>query len=487
MPIQILMPALSPTMTEGNLVKWLKKEGEAVVSGDVLAEIETDKATMEVESIDEGILAKIVVPDATEGVKVNELIAIILEEGEDAAALSETASTPQAAAAPPPTAQAESVPAPDAAKPVSTPSGERVFASPLARRMALQAGLDLTALKGSGPNGRIVKSDIQAALSGGAATSPPIAQAESVPASDAAKPVSTPSGERVSASPLAQRMAQQSGLDLANIKGSGPEGRIVKNDIEAALSSSDVAATAPAATPVAAPAGVAAYTEVPNSMMRKIIAQRLGQAKRDIPHFYLSVDCDVDALLALREDLNAKAPEGEGAYKLSLNDFVVRAVALTLRKVPAANATWTDEAIQLYSSIDISVAVATPGGLITPIIRDADNKGLARISAETRDLAGRAREGKLLPEEYQGGGFTISNMGMYGVKEFAAIINPPQSCILAVGAAEQRPVVKDGALAIATVMTCTLSVDHRSVDGALGAEFMAAFKALIEEPLTMLL
>jgi len=427
MPIQILMPALSPTMTEGNLVKWLKKEGEAVESGDVLAEIETDKATMEVEAIDEGILAKIVVPDATEGVKVNQLIAIILEEGEDAAALNDVAPAPQAAAALPPSPQtvpatAPIAPQPSATQPGATQSGDRVSASPLARRMALQAGLDIASLTGSGPHGRVVKIDIEAALSGGAVA---------MPATAAAAP--------------------------------------------------------PALAPSVPAAGVAAYTEVPNSMMRKIIAQRLGQAKRDIPHFYLSVDCAVDALMALRKDLNAKAPEGEGAYKLSLNDFVVRAVALALRKVPAANATWTDEAVRLYASIDVSVAVATPGGLITPVIRDADNKGLAGISAETRDLAGRAREGKLMPEEYQGGGFTISNMGMYGVKEFAAIINPPQSCILAVGAAEQRPVVKDGALAIATIMTCTLSVDHRSVDGALGAQFMAAFKALIEEPLTMLL
>jgi pyruvate dehydrogenase E2 component (dihydrolipoamide acetyltransferase) len=289
-------------------------------------------------------------------------------------------------------------------------------------------------------------------------------------------------------------MALQAGLDLASLTGSGPHGRVVKTDVEAALSGGAVempVTAAVAAPPVLASsmatAGEAAYTEAPNSMMRKIIAQRLGQAKRDIPHFYLSIDCAVDALMALRKDLNAKAPEGEGAYKLSLNDFVVRSVALALRKVPAANATWTDEAVRLYSSIDVSVAVATPGGLITPVIRDADNKGLAKISAEMRDLAGRAREGKLMPEEYQGGGFTISNMGMYGVKEFAAIINPPQSCILAVGAAEQRPVVKGGALAIATIMTCTLSVDHRSVDGARGAHFMAAFKALIEEPLTMLL
>ena len=442
MPIQILMPALSPTMTEGNLVKWLKKEGEAVESGDVLAEIETDKATMEVEAIDEGILAKIVVPDATEGVKVNQLIAIILEEGEDAAALNDVAPAPQAAAARPLASQVEPTPAPIATQPTAT--------QPTATQpTATQPG--------------------------------------------ATQPGATQSGDRVSASPLARRMALQAGLDLAALTGSGPHGRVVKTDIEAALSGGAVAmpATAAAAAPALAPsvaaAGEAAYTEIPNSMMRKIIAQRLGQAKRDIPHFYLSVDCAVDALSTLRKDLNAKAPEGEGAYKLSFNDFVVRAVALALRKVPAANATWTDEAVRLYSSIDVSVAVATPGGLITPVIHSADNKGLAKISAETRDLAGRAREGKLMPEEYQGGGFTISNLGMYGVKEFAAIINPPQSCILAVGAAEQRPVVKDGALAIATIMTCTLSVDHRSVDGALGAEFMAAFKALIEEPLTMLL
>ena len=418
MAISVLMPALSPTMTEGTLAKWSKAEGDWVESGDVLAEIEADKATMEIEAIDEGVLAKIIVPNATEGVKVNQLIAIILEKGEDAAALNDAAPTPapQAAVAPPPDPLAA------ASAPVATPpAGDRVSASPLARRMAAQAGLDLVALTGSGPHGRVVKTDIEAALGGAVAT----------PATAAAAP--------------------------------------------------------PALVPSVAAAGEAAYTEVPNSMMRKVIAQRLSQAKRDIPHFYLSADCAVDALMALRKDLNAKAPEGEGAYKLSLNDFVVRAVALALRKVPAANATWTDEAVRLYSSIDVSVAVATPGGLITPVIRDADNKGLARISAETRDMAGRAREGKLMPEEYQGGGFTISNMGMYGVKEFAAIINPPQSCILAVGAAEQRPVVKDGALAIATIMTCTLSVDHRSVDGALGARFMAAFKALIEEPLTMLL
>jgi len=282
-------------------------------------------------------------------------------------------------------------------------------------------------------------------------------------------------------------MAVQAGLDLSRLSGSGPHGRIVKRDIEAVL-----AGGAPAPAPVAASAPVAApvvdtgmpYTEQPNSTMRKVVARRLGESKRDIPHFYLSVDCELDRLLALRTDLNGRA---DGAYRLSVNDFVVRAVALALRKVPAANATWTDEAVRLYTNIDVSVAVATPNGLITPIVRNADAKGLAAISNEMRDLSARAKEGKLMPEDYQGGGFTISNLGMYGIKEFAAVINPPQSCILAVGAGGQRPVVKDGALAIATVMTVTLSVDHRSVDGAVGAGFLAAFKGYVEDPLTMLL
>lgn len=288
-------------------------------------------------------------------------------------------------------------------------------------------------------------------------------------------------------------MAEKAGLDLTSITGSGLHNRIVKRDVEAALAGGATAPVAPSTMPrtaaTAAPSPIpdAAYIEIPNTTMRKIVAERLSASKRDIPHFYLSVDCDVDALLALRKDLNAKSPQGEGAYKLSLNDFIVRAVALALRQVPAANATWTDEAVLHYTSIDVSVAVATEGGLITPIIRSADNKGLAAISNEMKDLAGRARDAKLMPEEYQGGGFTISNLGMLGIKEFAAVINPPQSCILAIGKGEQRPVVKDGALAIATMMTCTLSVDHRSVDGSVGASFLAAFQGLIEEPLTMLL
>ncbi|MDX9862885.1 MAG: pyruvate dehydrogenase complex dihydrolipoamide acetyltransferase [Rhodospirillales bacterium] len=428
MAIQILMPALSPTMTDGKLAKWLKKEGDTVASGDIIAEIETDKATMEMEAVDEGTIGKILVPEGSEGVAVNAPIAVLLEEGEDASAI-EKAEAPAKPTAPAPAADKPAAPAPEkpaasAAKPQSAPSGDRVFASPLARRMAEQAGLNLLDVKGSGPQGRIVKADVEKALAGG---KPTAAKTEAAPRS--------------------------------------------------------AAAPAPAAVPeITAP-----YTEVPNSSMRKVIARRLTESKQTIPHFYLNVDCEIDRLLDLRKQLNAKSPEGEGAYKLSVNDFVVRAVALALRQVPAANATWTDQAVLRYDAVDVSVAVATPNGLITPVVRNADNKGLIQISREMKDFGQRARDGKLMPEDYQGGGFTISNMGMMGIKSFSAIINPPQSCILAVGAGEQRPVVKDGALAVATVMTCTLSVDHRSVDGAVGADFMAAFKRMIEDPLTMLL
>ena len=445
MPVQILMPALSPTMTDGKLSKWHKAEGDAVQSGDIIAEIETDKATMEYEAVDEGVIGKILVPEGTEGVLVNAPIAVLLEEGEDASAI-------DAAASPAPAAPAPST-----------------SATPLAARMAEQAGLDPAQIPASGPGGRVVKADVEAALGGASA------------------PAAAPTGNRVFASPLAKRLAQQGGLDLSQISGSGPRGRIVKADVEAALAAPAPAPAAAAAPVAAAPEVFAPVTEVPHSMMRKVIAQRLSESKRTIPHFYLSVDCEIDSLLALRKDLNGRSPEGEGAYKISVNDFVVRAVALALRQVPAANATWTDEAVLLYDTVDVSVAVATPNGLITPVVRGADNKGLTAISAEMKDFGSRAREGKLMPEDYQGGGFTISNMGMMGIKEFSAIINPPQSCILAVGAGEQRPVVKDGALAVATVMTCTLSVDHRSVDGAIGAEFMNAFKGMIEDPLTMLL
>ncbi|MBI2584259.1 MAG: pyruvate dehydrogenase complex dihydrolipoamide acetyltransferase [Rhodospirillales bacterium] len=425
MPIQILMPALSPTMTDGKLAKWHKKEGDAVESGDVLAEIETDKATMEVEAVDEGTLGKILVAEGTEGVLVNQPIALLLEEGEDASAL-----------------KGAGVAAP-AAKPAAAPPAPKPVAP--------------AAVKAPAP----------------------------APAPKAA-------GGRVFASPLARRLAGQHNLDLTRISGSGPRGRVVKRDIEAAAAGSGARMTPAVAAQAVAPITVSAeglppYREIPNSSIRKVVARRLTEAKQQIPHFYLSVDCEIDRLLALRKELNDAAPEGEGNYKLSVNDFVIRAVALALGRVPAANAMWTDAAIRRFDRADISVAVAIEGGLITPVVRAAALKGIVAISDEMKGLAAKARAGKLKPEEYQGGTFTISNLGMYGIKTFAAIINPPQGCILAVGAGEQRAVVKGGQLAVATLMSCTLAVDHRVVDGAVGAEFLAAFKKLIEAPATILL
>jgi len=440
MPINILMPALSPTMTEGKLTKWLIKEGDNVASGDVMAEIETDKATMEVEAVDEGTLGKILVPEGTDAVPVNQVIAVLLEEGEDASAIgSAPAAPPPPAAAEPeaPAAPAPAVPTPTPAAPASAAvpaktDGARIFASPLAKRMAAQAGIDLSALTGSGPHGRIVKRDIEAAVAGGVPAAAPVA----APAQAAAAP----------AAPTVARAAGPSAKALADMLGMPHE-------------------------------------QEPLSNMRKTIAARLSEAKQTVPHFYLTIDCQIDQLLKVRKELNAKSD----AYKVSVNDFVIRAAALALKKVPAANASWDEGGLLYYRHADVSVAVATPTGLITPIIKQAEGKGLAEISLEMKDLATRAREGKLKPEEYQGGTFSVSNLGMFGVKEFSAIINPPQGCILAVGAGEQRPVVQDGALAIATVMSCTLSVDHRVVDGAVGAEFLAAFKPLIEDPMTMLL
>lgn len=440
MSIQILMPALSPTMTEGTLAKWVKQEGDEVKAGDVIAEIETDKATMEVEAVDEGRIGKILIQAGTSGVAVNTPIAILLEEGEDDSALAKATggpapvATPAAPAAPAPTAAPAAAPA--AAAPATAPRAEagRLAASPLARRIAAQAGIDLSAVKGSGPNGRIVKADVEAAKAGGGAKAPAAA-----PASAAAAPVA--------AAPAAP--AKPVGVDARSLADS---------------------------------LGMA-YTELPNSGIRKTIARRLTEAKQTVPHFYLTIDCEIDALMKVRADLNGRSD----AYKLSVNDFVIRAVALALKKIPAANAAWTDSAILQYEHADISVAVATPNGLITPIIKKAEGKGLASISNEMKELAKRARDGKLKPEEFQGGTFSISNLGMFGIREFAAIINPPQGCILAVGAGEQRPIVKNGALAVATMMTCTLSVDHRVVDGAVGAEFLAAFKKLVEDPLSMLL
>src|SRR3954471_17219059 len=450
MATNILMPALSPTMTEGTLARWLKKEGDSIKAGDVIAEIETDKATMEVEAVDEGVLGKILVADGSPNIAVNAPIAILVEEGEPvppgaaapapAPAPQKQEAAPKAEAAPKsevasPTPKTE--PAPGPAPGPKAPagnghdtSGERIFASPLARRMAQQAGIDLRSLKGSGPNRRIIRVDIEAARKGGAA---PAAEAP------AAAPAAAPP-----AAPVLGR------------------------------------ATTPAIT--------APHKLVPHSSMRKVIARRLAEAKATIPHFYVSMDIEIDALIDLMKQLNAKAPkEGPGAYAITINDLVIKAAAATLREIPTVNASWTEDGMVFYDDVDISVAVAIPDGLITPIIRKADQKGLATISREMKDLAGRAKAGKLKPEEFQGGGFSISNMGMFGVTEFAAIINPPQGAILAVAAGQKRPVVRNDALAIATVMTCTLSVDHRVVDGALGAQWLRAFKRLVEDPLGLLL
>jgi pyruvate dehydrogenase E2 component (dihydrolipoamide acetyltransferase) len=432
MATNILMPALSPTMTEGTLARWLKKEGEPIKAGDVIAEIETDKATMEVEAVDEGVLGKILVADGTEGVKVNEPIAVLVDQGEAvpaAAAPAPAPAAPKPAAPAPPAAaqQPEPAPAPQPAAATGNghdAGGERIFVSPLARRMAKQAGIDLATLKGSGPNGRIVKADIEAAQQGAAPAAAPA-------------PVAAPAAARP---------------------------------------------TAPA------PAITAPHKLIPHSSMRKVIARRLTEAKSTVPHFYVSMDIEIDAMIKLMSELNAKSPkEGPGAYLITINDLVIKASAAALRRVPTVNAAWTDEGTVLFDDVDISVAVAIPDGLITPIVRQADQKGLSTISREMKDLAARARAGKLKPEEFLGGGFSISNMGMFGVSEFAAIINPPQAAILAVAAGRKRPVVKDDALAIATVMTCTLSVDHRVVDGALGAQWLRTFKQIVEDPLSLLL
>jgi pyruvate dehydrogenase E2 component (dihydrolipoamide acetyltransferase) len=427
MATNILMPALSPTMTEGKLSRWLKKEGEEVKSGDVLAEIETDKATMEVEAVDEGFLSKIVVPDGTDGVAVNAVIAILTETAGETAQAAPTAARAETPKQPPketPT-PVEKTAAPAAAANGHDDHAERVFASPLARRMAKQAGIDLATVTGTGPNGRIVKADIEA----GAGKAPaPAPKAEAAAPAPAPKPASP------------------------------------------------------------APAITAPHTKIPNSSMRKVIAKRLTESKQSVPHFYLSSNIEIDALLKLRAELNAKSPkEGPAAFKLSVNDLIIKACAAALRRHPNVNASYTEDAIIQYTDVDISIAVAIPDGLITPIIRKADQLGLAAISNTMKDLGARAKTGKLKPEEFQGGGFSISNLGMFGIPEFAAIINPPQAAILAVGAGEPRPVVKSGAIAIATIMTVTLSCDHRVVDGALGAEFLSTLKSIIEDPLSLML
>ena len=441
MPINITMPALSPTMEEGNLAKWLVKEGDTIKSGDVLAEIETDKATMEVEAVDEGIVAKLVVPAGTEGVKVNAVIAILAAEGEDLKAAaagggSAPAAAPKAEAAPAAAAPAPAAtPAPQAAAPAIA-SGERTFSSPLARRLAKEAGLDIARVSGSGPHGRVVKSDIEKAVASGSGKAAP----------------STGAGASVGQS-----------APSAAPKGASEEA--VLKLFEAG-----------------------SYELVPHDGMRKTIARRLTESKQTIPHFYVSVDCELDALLALRAQLNDAAPRKEDrpAYKLSVNDMVIKAMALALRDVPDANVSWTDSNMVKHKHADVGVAVSIPGGLITPIIRHAELKSLSAISNEMKDLGKRAKERKLKPEEYQGGTSSISNMGMMGVSNFAAVVNPPHATILAVGAGQERVIVKNKQMVIANVMTVTLSTDHRAVDGALGAELLGAFKRYIENPMGML-
>lgn len=457
MPINITMPALSPTMEEGNLSKWLVKEGDKVSPGDVIAEIETDKATMEVEAVDEGTVAKLVIPAGTEGVKVNALIAILAGEGEDAGAAAKGGGDAAPAKAEAPKAQSPKAEAPKeapAAAMAPTPAkaeqapaanghagAERTFASPLARRIARDAGVDVSSVTGTGPHGRVVKADVEAAISGGGVKAAP--EAKAAPAAAPATPTA--------AAPKA--MSDDQVLKLFE---------------------------------------PGSYELVPHDNMRKTIARRLVEAKSTIPHFYLTLDCELDALLALRTQLNAAAPvkktdKGEApAYKLSVNDMVIKAMAMALKAVPDANASWTETAMVKHKHADVGVAVSIPGGLITPIIRKADEKTLSVISNEMKDLASRARSRKLKPEEYQGGTTAVSNLGMFGIKDFAAVINPPHATILAVGAGEQRAVVKNGEIKVATVMSVTLSTDHRAVDGALGAELLVAFKRLIENPMGML-
>ena len=451
MATEILMPALSPTMTEGNLVKWLVGQGDRVEPGDVIAEIETDKATMEVEAVDEGIVGRIVVPEGSEGVAVNAVIAVLVEDGEELG--EEAAVAPSAPAAPPPAAEAPAAP-PD----------REMKATPLARRMAALAGIDLATLTGSGAHGRITRDDVRRATG-------------------RAAPAEVDEGrERVFASPLARRMAGEAELPLEGVAGSGPEGRIVKRDIERELRQG--AAPPPAPPELEQLPGLPPFERIRHTNMRKVIARRLTESKQTVPHFYLTVDCEIDALLEARREINLRAPEG---VKVSVNDFVVKALATALCRVPDANAAWTEDGLLKFQQVDVSVAVSVPNGLVTPVVRGAESKGLARISAEMADFAARARDGKLMPEEYQGGTTSVSNLGMFGIRQFDAVINPPQGTILAVGAGEQRPVVKDGSLTVATVMTCTLSCDHRAVDGALGARLLGAFKALVECPAAMLL
>ncbi|SRR5579883_2379616 len=451
MPINILMPALSPTMEKGNLAKWLKKEGDKVKSGDVIAEIETDKATMEVEAVDEGTIAKILVPEGTQDVPVNDVIAVLAGDGEDVKA----AASGAAGAAPPKPAAAEA-PAP---KPAASP-GPAASPAPAPAPVA-------------------------------AAAPPP-----------AAAPAAQANGHgRIFSSPLARRLAKEAGIDLSRIVGSGPHGRIIAHDVEEAKSGKGL--KAPAAAPAAGPALApsmsdkqilslfepGSYEIIPHDGMRRTIAQRLTASVQNVPHFYLTIDCDIGRLLDAREQINAAAPkdkEKKPLYKLSVNDFVIKAMAVALQQISNCNVSWTEGGMVKHKHSDIGVAVAMPGGLITPIIRKAETKSLSTISNEMKDFAARARSRKLKPEEYQGGTTAVSNLGMYGIKDFTAVINPPHATILAVGTSEERAVVREGKIEIANMMSVTLSCDHRAIDGALGAELIGAFKRLIENPVMMM-
>jgi pyruvate dehydrogenase E2 component (dihydrolipoamide acetyltransferase) len=452
MPTNILMPALSPTMEKGNLAKWLKKEGDKVKSGDVIAEIETDKATMEVEAVDEGTIAKILVPEGTQDVPVNDVIAVLANEGEDVKAAGAGAGTakPTASSAPPKAAE----PPAAAAKPTPAPAPAK-------------------------------------------AATPPVA----APASQAAAPAPQGNGHgRIFSSPLARRLAKDAGIELARIAGSGPHGRVIARDVEQAKSGKGL--KAPAAAPAGAPSiapGMSdqqiralyeegSYEVIPHDGMRRTIAQRLTASTQTIPQFYLTMDCNIGLLVEAREQINAGAPkdkDGKPAYKLSVNDFVIKALALALQRIPNANVSWTEGGMLKHKHSDVGVAVAMPGGLITPIIRKAETKPVSVISAEMKDFAARARGRKLKPEEYQGGTTAVSNLGMYGIKDFTAVINPPHATILAVGTGEQRAIVKNGKIEVAQIMSVTMTCDHRAVDGALGAELIGAFKVLIENPVMM--
>jgi pyruvate dehydrogenase E2 component (dihydrolipoamide acetyltransferase) len=439
MPVNILMPALSPTMEKGNLAKWVKKEGDKVKAGDVIAEIETDKATMEVEAVDDGTIGKIVVAEGTQDVPVNQVIAVLLEEGEDASAI-------KAAPAAKPAPKSETSAAAPTPKPVEAPKP----------------------------------------------AAPPVKQAAS-PAPVAANG----KGGRVFASPLARRLAKDSGIDVSRVQGSGPHGRVVARDVEEAKKGGGLRAPAAGAAAIQGPSDAqiralfdeGGYDFVPHDGMRKTIAKRLTEAKLTIPHYYLTVDIELDALLAARHEINASAPMGEDGkprYRVSVNDLLIKALALALMKIPDANVSWTEAGMLKHKHADVGVAVAIPGGLITPIVRHAEEKSMSVIANEMKDLIARARTRKLKPQEYQGGSSAISNLGMYGIKEFAAVINPPHATIVAVGAGEERPVAHKGKIEAATVMGATLSADHRAVDGAVGAELLDAFKKFIEKPIAML-